>query len=154
MAAMSTPPSARLRSGSRLAQLLRSSQPSISDTTSEHDEDKSGASPQIETRSTGSFRPRAESTPLGTSVASSMNLKTPARSYFHRSFHGSIGGWRQTSTSIARADLSQLQQMAQTTRLTEYAKIRPSWLRGRSRTLPRSGVVLLHLTMASRGQIQ
>ena len=51
---------------------------------------------ELEDHSTGFFRHRNESSPSRLSFSSSLNQKTPARSYFQHSFQDSHGEIRQT----------------------------------------------------------
>ena len=46
---------------------------------------------EVEDRANGFFRQRNESSPSRTSFSSSLNQKTPARSYFQHSFQDSHG---------------------------------------------------------------
>ena len=49
------------------------------------------ATEEVEDRANGFFRQRNESSPSRTSFSSSLNQKTPARSYFQHSFQDSHG---------------------------------------------------------------
>lgn len=51
-----------------------------------------------EDRANGFFRQRNESSPSRTSFSSSLNQKTPARSYFQHSFQDSHGEFQLTQT--------------------------------------------------------
>ncbi|KAL8859457.1 MAG: hypothetical protein Q9178_004135 [Gyalolechia marmorata] len=74
---------ARPRSGSRLSQLLRQAG-QTADRSDMEELHATGKSPN------STLRSRLESSPSRPSVASSLNQqKTPARSYYHRSIHGS-----------------------------------------------------------------
>ena len=79
---MSSLNSSRQKNGSRLAKIMHSV-----DDCSDTEESRDPASYQAESLARGSFRSRAESSPVRTSFSSSFNQATPARSYFQRTYH-------------------------------------------------------------------
>ncbi len=78
--------SGRHRSGSQLARVRGQEPIPFSADVSDHE-----GTEEIEDRANGFFRQRNESSPSRTSFSSSMNQKTPARSYFQHSFQESHG---------------------------------------------------------------
>lgn len=79
---MLAPQGASNRSNSRLSHVLHHGRASPTRDLNDND----GAR-DIEGNAHGTLRPRAGSSISRLSFSSSMNQKTPARSYFHRSFH-------------------------------------------------------------------
>ncbi len=76
--------SGRNRSGSQLARVREQDNMPSSLDVSEH-----GGTEEMEDRANGFFRQRNESSPSRLSFSSSLNQKTPARSYFQHSFQDS-----------------------------------------------------------------
>lgn len=88
---MSSPPPSSSRAGSRLSQIFQRGQsPSFSDRRSDIHESDRGSISQQEGRARAFAKPRAESSSIAGSFSSSLNQKTPARSYYQRPFHGTI----------------------------------------------------------------
>ena len=79
------------RSSSRLSRTFHHQQSPTLEDTSEHEASPSDDSAKVDIRSHVSLRPRTESSPLGASFSSSLNQRTPVRSYYQRSFQGSFG---------------------------------------------------------------
>ncbi|MCJ1395175.1 hypothetical protein MMC18_008056 [Xylographa bjoerkii] len=106
---MSSFSSTQQRNGSRLAKVMRSA-----DDSSDADDSQNTTSCHAEVRSHGSFRTRAESSPVRTSFSSSLNQATPARSYFQRTYHATATPQNipYTSSSSIREDTAELASRA------------------------------------------
>lgn len=78
--------SGRNRSGSHLARILGQEHMHSSADVRDHE-----GTEEIENHANGLFRQRNESSPSRTSFSSSLNQKTPARSYFQHSLQDSHG---------------------------------------------------------------
>lgn len=78
--------SGRNRSGSQLARIRGQEPISSSADASDHEDTE-----ETEDRASGFFRQRNESSSSRKSFSSSLNQKTPARSYFQHSFQDSNG---------------------------------------------------------------
>lgn len=87
---MSSPPSHSTTSAPWLSKLFqRARSPSMEQGADQHEPSGNAVPAQTETIPRYA-RPRAESSLVAGSFSSSLIPKTPARSYYHRSFHGSF----------------------------------------------------------------
>jgi len=103
--------SGRYRSISHVSQRSRQQELVFTGEVGGSEASSGGSLPPLVHQPYGPALPRTESSPSGVSSSSSINQKTPARSFFHRSFHGSLGRTRnRTSILVCSLTVPSLQR--------------------------------------------